>query len=150
MSDNNKYIVNIKQNILRIIDARIVRKAVFVKEFGIRNEFDELETAAFHIVVYCDGIPVGTARAFCNDDDVYCIERVCVIRDYRSNGVGKLIVSELERFLSGIYGGQLKLLCGFDSVEYFEKLGYKRSDFPFDTARGVMLPMEKYLQKILP
>jgi len=150
MSNQNECIVNIRQNIMQIIDDRIVRKAVFVKEFGIQNQFDALDAAAFHIVLYRDCKPVGTARAFCGDDDIYCIERVCVIREYRGNGIGRLLVTELERFLSGIYGGQLRLLCEFDSVEYFEKLGYNRSGYPFHTERGVMLPMEKFLQRILP
>ena len=146
-NNENNYLISIKQNIMRIIDARIVRKAVFVKELGYENEFDALDMAAFHIVLYCDCKPVGTARAFCGDDDIYCIERVCVIKEYRGHGIGRVIVSELERFISGIYSGKLKLLSDLDNYEYFEKLGYERSGYPFVTERGVLAAMEKVTEK---
>ncbi len=137
--------INIKQNIFKIIDARVVRKNVFVKEFGSKDEFDIIDTAAFHIVVYKDCKPVATARAFCYDDDMYAIERLCVLQEYRGSGIAAILLSELEQFISTIYSGTLKLIADLESYEYFEKYGYIRSGYPYVTERGVMVCLEKII-----
>lgn len=143
LNEKSSLTINIKQNIFKIIDARVVRKNVFVKELGGKDEFDIIDTAAFHIVVYKDCKPVATARAFCYDDDIYAIERLCVLQEYRGSGIAAILLSELEHFISTIYSGTLKLIADLESYEYFEKYGYVRSGYPYVTERGVMVCLEK-------
>lgn len=141
---NEKLItINITQNIFNIIDARIIRKAVFVNELNCKDEFDTFDTASFHIVIYMDCKPVGTARMFCYDDDIYAIERLCVINEFRNIGIGRKLLSECENFLSTFYSGIVRVVCDLAHCEYFEKLGYTRNGFPFNTSRGVMVNMQK-------
>lgn len=40
-------------------EAKIIRKAVFVNEQGFKNEFDEIDENATHIVVYQKEKPVA-------------------------------------------------------------------------------------------
>lgn len=40
-------------------DAMLVRKTVFVKEQGFRDEFDETDKIATHLVAYDNETPVG-------------------------------------------------------------------------------------------
>lgn len=45
-------------------DAIFIRKEVFVKEQGFKNEFDEKDNEAHFLVGYENGSPVATCRIF--------------------------------------------------------------------------------------
>ena len=45
-------------------DAVFIRKEVFVKEQGFKNEFDEKDNEAHFLVGYENGSPVATCRIF--------------------------------------------------------------------------------------
>lgn len=45
-------------------EAKAIRKSVFMKEQGFRDEFDETDHLAQHMLLFEDDIPVATCRFF--------------------------------------------------------------------------------------
>ena len=70
-------------------EAKYIRTAVFIDEQGFKNEFDEIDDTAKHILIYHDGKAVGVARFFSKDGKEYHIGRVAVLKPYRKYGYGK-------------------------------------------------------------
>ncbi len=70
-----------------------VRKAVFVDEMGIdpQIDFDEFDIDAAHFLIDLNGQPIATARWRETDKGVK-IERLAVIKEYRSQGFGQLLL----------------------------------------------------------
>ena len=48
-------------------EAADIRQAVFVEEQGFQEEFDAIDRHALHLLLFADGRPVGTLRAFTED-----------------------------------------------------------------------------------
>ena len=57
-----------------------IRREVFVEEQGFRDEFDEDDKRAVHLVVFEEGRPIGTCRFFKKSEDGagYLIGRIAV------------------------------------------------------------------------
>ncbi|MEC3459587.1 GNAT family N-acetyltransferase, partial [Bacillus thuringiensis] len=77
-----------------------IRKEVFVKEQGVPladefDIFDEIGEQCKHILVYYHEFPVGTGRIRFVDG-VGKLERICILKDYRTYGLGKVIIQTLE------------------------------------------------------
>ncbi len=78
-------------------EARLIREEVFVKEQGFKEEFDEVDEFAMHMVLYKDGVPVGTGRLYPGDnDEEFILGRIAVLPDYRGLHLGTKILSLLE------------------------------------------------------
>ncbi|WP_193143075.1 MULTISPECIES: GNAT family N-acetyltransferase [unclassified Meridianimarinicoccus] len=72
-----------------------LRQAVFVKEqeFRVAEEFDDLDATARHLLA-CDGTtPVATARLMI-EGNTGRIGRICVVKPYRGQGVGAVLVRD--------------------------------------------------------
>ncbi|NLY78340.1 MAG: GNAT family N-acetyltransferase, partial [Lysinibacillus sp.] len=77
-----------------------IRKEVFVEEQGVplEDEFDEHDTLTGqckHILVYYNQQPVGTGRIR-TVDGLGKLERICILKQYRKFGLGKVIIHTLE------------------------------------------------------
>ncbi|BBP88574.1 putative N-acetyltransferase YjcF [Bacillus safensis] len=80
-------------------DAYYVRKEVFVKEqeVPIEIEIDELEDKATHFVIYNDDKkPQAAARLRIIEGSKAKLERICVLREARSFGLGHKLLEALE------------------------------------------------------
>lgn len=121
---NEEYSIKILQGIDACPDARRVRKAVFVKELNCKDEFDDIDLAAFHIVIYSNNQPVAAARTYQDDDSRYVMSRVCVMKPERRKAIGTLMIRELERFIKTTYNGEVKTYTNKAAEEFFTKLGY--------------------------
>ena len=79
-----------------IADALCVRRAVFVKEQGFpaETEPDALDGGCRHAVVYADGEPVAAGRLWWAAGDFH-IGRVCVLAEWRGQGVGDALMRML-------------------------------------------------------
>ena len=65
-------------------EAAAIRQAVFVEEQGFQEEFDAIDRHALHLLLFADGRPVGTLRAFTEDGGTrWHIGRVAVIKSAR-------------------------------------------------------------------
>lgn len=80
-------------------DAYDVRKEVFVKEqeVPLDIEIDELEDEAIHFVIYNDDKkPQAAARLRIIEGEKAKLERICVLKEARSFGLGHKLLEALE------------------------------------------------------
>ena len=108
-------------------EARRIREEVFVKEQGFQEEFDGIDGAAKHIVL-CDGErAVGTCRLFFqSDEQAYHVGRVAVVREYRGQGLGKILMDAAEACAEELGGAFISLSGQVRVAGFYEKLGYHR------------------------
>ena len=112
-----------------------IRKEVFVKEQGvpIEDEFDQydsLQGNCIHILAYIENKPVGTARIRVVDG-LGKLERICILPFYRKHGLGKEIVSYLEKVAIEMGINEFKLHGQTQVQHFYEKLGYVKSSEVF-------------------
>lgn len=71
-------------------DARIIRQEVFVEEQGFHHEFDEIDSRAWHLVLYENGQAAGCCRLFSSDQpEVYILGRLAVRKSCRGRQYGE-------------------------------------------------------------
>ncbi|NLM05149.1 MAG: GNAT family N-acetyltransferase [Clostridiales bacterium] len=108
-------------------DAFEVRKSVFVYEqkIPVEIELDQFEDTAKHVVGYYEGKPVVAGRMRIVDN-VAKLERICVLKNYRRYGMGRIIIRKLEELAKKDNINQAKLHSQIQAVEFYKKLGYKQ------------------------
>lgn len=109
-------------------DCRTIREAVFMKEQGFRNEFDEIDGEAVHAVLYDGEVPVATGRLFNDESGGFVIGRIAVMKDHRGLSLGSRIVTELEKQAKDMGGKSISLSAQCRVRKFYEKLGYTATD----------------------
>lgn len=104
-------------------DAAAVRKQVFVVEQGFEEEFDEIDSLAWHVVLYDGDKPIATGRTFLRDGQ-FIIGRVAVCREYRRLHVGTIVIEKLEEKIEQLGGTEARLSAQLQAQGFYEKLGY--------------------------
>ncbi len=104
----------------------MIRQKVFVDEQGFRDEFDDIDDTAIHPVLFNDDdMPVGTCRVFKDEKSgVYTLGRVAVIKEYRGNNYGKMLVEAAEKLVREAGGKELQLHAQCRITEFYDKIGY--------------------------
>ena len=102
-----------------------IRKAVFVDEQGFQNEFDEIDDSdtVVHMLLCKDDEPIATCRFFKINDE-YKIGRIAVVKEYRGQGIGRIIVRCAEEKVYELGGRELSLSSQVRVQGFYEKLGY--------------------------
>lgn len=113
-----------------------IRIAVFVDEQGVvlRDELDEHDATAAHLLAVRGGSPVGTLRWRVLSPATAKIERVAVRREARGLGLGKVLV---ERALGMIGAAGLRstvLNAQTTAADFYRGLGFVAEGLPFDEA----------------
>lgn len=108
-------------------DIHAVRKAVFQQEQGVDAaiDFDGLDPAADHIVVYASDQAIATARIRYVQPQLAKIERVAVLAAYRGQGIGRQIVEAAIAFLDEQGISETKVHAQTQVAVFYEKLGFK-------------------------
>lgn len=96
MRKERRMIMNTKTYTTLPQEAKDIRIEVFMKEQGFENEFDKIDTISHHIVVFDEGKPIGTCRFF-KENDHYTIGRVAVLKAYRNQHIGNLLLICAEK-----------------------------------------------------
>lgn len=105
-----------------------IRIEVFVHEQGFKNEFDEIDKIAKHIVAFDEDKAVATARFFTeNGGEEYHIGRLAVIQSYRKLGLGKEIMKEIEKAVKSYGAKRISLSAQVRASGFYEKYGYKKT-----------------------
>ncbi|MBS3199164.1 GNAT family N-acetyltransferase [Turicibacter bilis] len=112
-----------------------IRINVFVNEQGVPledelDEFDTLNDSCHHILAYYQDQPVGTGRIRFVDG-VGKLERICILKDYRKFGLGKLIISGLESIAMEKGINKFKLHGQTHAEGFYQKLGYQTASEVF-------------------
>ena len=131
-------------------DAVKIRKDVFMEEQGFRDEFDETDQFAVHLVLYIDHIPAATCRFFPGQSQgEYIVGRIAVAKKYRGKHLGSHILSAAESKIRNSGGTTVRLHAQQQAKHFYEKQGYTvfgEPDFDEDCPH---IWMEKELEKIL-
>ncbi|MFN7114085.1 MAG: GNAT family N-acetyltransferase [Alphaproteobacteria bacterium] len=104
-----------------------IRHKVFVEEQQVpaNLEIDGLDPAARHFAVQADGAIIATCRVRLMGSAAK-IERVAVLKDHRSRGVGGVLMKYILQELSKAGDIQLfKLSAQAEAVPFYEKLGFR-------------------------
>ena len=111
--------------------AYYVRIQAMAKQYDItlRREFDEHDTPnTEYIVLTDDDFPVATCRFYEIDRSSAMIGRVVVLPEYRGKGLGRLTVSEAEKWLKE-KGYLVAVVESRDvAVDFYKSLGYTVTD----------------------
>ena len=108
-------------------EAIYIRTTVFVIEQGFKEEFDTVDNDCLHFVYYIDENPIGVARVyFSKEHNCYSIGRFTILKEYRRNHKGQLLLKEIESYMVEHYG---HMTLGLSSQEralpFYEACGYK-------------------------
>lgn len=102
-----------------------IRNAVFVKEQGFKEEFDEEDKKALHLVGFINDKNVATSRIIKRDDGSFIIGRIAVRKDFRKMGLGAEIIKFSEDTISELGGKTVYIHAQMQAVPFYEKQGYR-------------------------
>lgn len=107
-------------------DAKRIRQMVFLEEQGFQNEFDDIDEAATHIVMYDqNNEPIATCRVFEGEEKgAYILGRLAVIKEYRGKHIGSEMVEEAEKTVISKGGKSLCLHAQCRVKEFYAKSGF--------------------------
>lgn len=106
-------------------DAMLVRQTVFVDEQGFRDEFDETDRNAVHLVAYEKSEPIAVCRYFYSSErNAYLIGRLAVIKAYRGKQLGAAVIKAAEKLIKEAGGRTVELHSQEQAVGFYEKQGY--------------------------
>lgn len=106
-------------------DAVFIRNTVFVEEQGFKEEFDQIDGRAVHMVMYDKDNPVAVCRFFKDTEpDTYIIGRIAVIKKYRGQAIGMELMSEAEKAIKKAGGKKICLHAQERVKPFYEKQGY--------------------------
>ena len=134
--------------------AYYVRIQAMARQYNItlREEFDEHDTPDTKYIVILDGeFPVATCRLYELPEDeepvpAMMFGRIVVLPEYRKQGLGRLVVTEAEKWAKEL-GCRKAVLDSRDvAVGFYEKLGYT-ADYSRNVQGGTFncIHMEKML-----
>lgn len=104
-------------------EAKDIRIEVFMKEQGFENEFDDIDNISFHIVVFDEEKPIGTCRFF-KENDHYTIGRVAVLKEYRNQHIGNLLLKSAEKEIKKLNGDLIVVHAQVRVSPFYENQGY--------------------------
>ena len=107
-------------------EAVLIRQAVFVDEQGFKEEFDNIDNIAVHIVIFDDSKPVATCRFFKDKElGTYTIGRIAVIRTQRGQNLGSELLIKAEQLIKEAGGSKICLHSQQRAKKFYEKQGYE-------------------------
>lgn len=126
-------------------DAKILRQTVFVEEQGFQNEFDDVDSHAFHVVLYEGEMPIATGRTFL-EGDFWHIGRIAVLKPYRGRQLGKSVMSALEEIIAENGGKRITLSAQLQAQGFYARLGYSPEGEPYPDEHCLHIAMIKKLK----
>ena len=104
-------------------EAKDIRVEVFMKEQGFENEFDDIDDISFHIVVFDEEKPIGTCRFF-KENNHYTIGRVAVLKEYRNQHIGNVLLGRAEKEIKKLNGDLIVVHAQVRVSPFYENQGY--------------------------
>lgn len=102
-----------------------LRHTVFMEEQQVdtENEKDSHEEESMHFLLRVGGKPAGAGRLRIVDGNGKA-ERVCVLKDNRNSGSGRLLMAAMESFAAKKGLPAIILNAQSHAIGFYEKLGY--------------------------
>jgi predicted GNAT family N-acyltransferase len=103
-------------------DAKLIRTQVFICEQGITeaDEWDDQDLISQHFVIYDQDQPIATARLLENNR----VGRVAVLKAYRGQSLGQMIMLEIISYAQKQRRSVLTLSSQVHAISFYEKLGF--------------------------
>lgn len=123
----NVFEITTQEDLQKEFDIRI---KVFVEEQKVPREeeidsYDYLGGECYHFLVTTDeNKAIGTGRVRLADG-VGKLQRVAVLKEYRSHGIGRMIIKALENKAKELGASKVKLDGQLQAQGFYEKLGYE-------------------------
>lgn len=103
-------------------DAKLIRTLVFIQEQGIAeaDEWDEQDAISQHFVIYDQDQPIATARLLQNNS----VGRVAVLKAYRGQGLGQMIMLDIIAYARQQGRAFLHLSSQVHAMSFYQQLGF--------------------------
>lgn len=104
-----------------------IRTEVFVIEQGFREEFDTVDSNCLHFLYFVDEKAVGVARIYYSKEyGCYSIGRFAILKEYRRQHKGKLLLEEMEKYMLEKYGPmKIGLSSQKRAIPFYSSCGYR-------------------------
>lgn len=127
-------------------EVRAIRAEVFVNEQGYRNEFDEIDARAVHLLLRVDGEAAGCCRFFPDEEPgVWVLGRVAVRKPLRRRGYAARIVLEAVSRMKALGASRINLGAQRYATGLYEKCGFVPSGPVYLDEGNPHVPMSKRL-----
>lgn len=132
--------VHVIENNEELKQAYEIRTEVFVGEQGVTQdeEFDGLDDACTQYIAKVAGVTAGTARVRIlknSDEGEVKLERISVLKNFRSYGVGRKIVERILHDLKGQGYKHVVLYGQTHALGFYQSFGFKPFGDEFMDAR---------------
>ena len=114
------------QNSKDMLSCLELRRTVFIEEQNVpeNEEVDGDDPDCDHILLTVSDIPVGAARLKYYNDFVK-VQRVCVLKNYRGQGIGSNIINFIIRHVEkNDIRSSVRLGSQFHALEFYKGLGF--------------------------
>ncbi|WAU75122.1 GNAT family N-acetyltransferase [Acinetobacter sp. TR11] len=103
-------------------DAKLIRTQVFIVEQQIpeAEEWDDHDAISQHFVIYDQDQPIATGRLLQN----HSVGRVAVVKAYRGQGIGRMIMLEIIAYAQQQARPHLRLFSQIHAVSFYQQLGF--------------------------
>lgn len=106
-------------------EAKEIREEVFIKEQGFKNELDEIDLIATHIVLYDKEEAIATCRVFRHEEpDTYILGRLAVRKEYRHMKMGHAVVAAAEKYVADKGAERLALHAQCSASRFYQYNGF--------------------------
>lgn len=107
-------------------DALKIRIDVFEGEQNTPDGRDETDAVAKHLVLYDGENAIATCRiSEMEENGVYLIGRIAVVKELRGKGIGKLIIDYAEAYLKNTDCKEARIRSRYQVKEFYIKCGYE-------------------------
>ena len=128
----NKVEIRLIKSKKELNDILKIREAVFIKEQKVERhiERDGFDNLAKHIILLYKNKPIGCARVRFIDKKAK-LERIAVLKDYRSMGFGGIITKFLVEFCKDRNVKEIMMNSQYYLKNFYRKFGFKPRGRPF-------------------
>jgi len=126
-------------------EALAIRENVFIEEQGISEALDRdgEDSRSLHVLVQNGDSAIGTARIRFLADRQAKLERMAILKQSRGIGIGRGIVSFLERESKKRGVKRIELHAQSPVIGFYKKCGFEETGLPFLEADIQHIRMEK-------
>ena len=118
--------IRFTQNNKDMLSCLDLRRTVFIEEQNVpeNEEVDGDDPDCEHILLTISDIPVGAARLKYYNDFVK-VQRVCVLKNYRGQGIGSKIINFIIRHVEkNDIRSSVRLGSQIHALEFYKRLGF--------------------------
>lgn len=102
-----------------------IREIVFVEEQGFKNEFDEVDSYARHLVMFDGEKPIAVCRFFRDEKTGdFKVGRIAVLKEYRGQNIGTKVLEAAEEAIKSEEGSRICLHAQLQAKDFYGKQGY--------------------------